>query len=66
MTKALAILGLCASLGLLAAAWMPSEESNPQMVEAAFNAQVDLRLHTLVSKLAREAEAKQQQQLASR
>ena len=50
MTKALAILGLCASIGLLAAAWMPSEETNPQVVEAAFNAQVDLRLHTQIGR----------------
>ena len=64
MTKALTVLGLFAAIGLLAAAWMPSEDSNPQVVQAAFNAQVDLRLHTLLSKLAREAEAKQQ--LASR
>ena len=64
MTKALAVLGLCAAIGLLAVAWMPSEQANAQVVEAAFNAQVDLRLHTLLNKLAREAEAKQQ--LASR
>lgn len=64
MTKALTILGLFAAIGLLAAAWMPSEETNSQVIEAAFNAQVDLRLHTTLAKLTREAEAKQQ--LASR
>ena len=64
MTKALTVLGLFAALGLLAAAWMPSEDTNPQVIEAAFNAQVDLRLHTTLNKLAREAEARQQ--LASR
>ena len=64
MTKALTVLGLFAAIGLLAAAWMPSEDTNPQVVQAAFNAQIDLRMHTLLNKLAREAEAKQQ--LASR
>lgn len=64
MTKALSLLGLLATLGLLAAAWQPSEASTPQVVEAAFNAQVDLRLHKLLNKLAQDAD--RQHQLASR
>ncbi len=65
MTKALTVLGLFAAIGLLAAAWMPSEDSNPQVIEAAFNAQVDLRLHSTLARLTREAQARQAQ-LASR
>ncbi|MBI5549538.1 MAG: hypothetical protein HY901_37100 [Deltaproteobacteria bacterium] len=66
MKKAFSIAALVGALGFLAVAWMPSEARTPQVDEAAFNAQVDMRLHTLLARMARNAEATGSQQLATR
>lgn len=44
--------------GFLAVGLMP-RASEPQVDQAALNAQIDSRLHVMLNKLAREAEARQ-------
>lgn len=62
MKKSLSIAAVFTA-GFLAVGLMPREPVTPQVDQAALNAQIDSRLHVVLSKLARDAQARQ---LASR
>jgi hypothetical protein len=70
MKKALSLAAITAAAALLTLAVMPSVEAAPKIDEAALNAQIDARLHVVLARLAREAQARRQvepsAQLASR
>ena len=71
MKKALSLAALAAAVALISAAVMPDVQAAPKVDEVALNAQIDARLHAILARLAREAQARRQAaepstQLASR
>ena len=71
MKKALSLVSAAAAAALLGVAVVPQTQAAAKVDQAALNAQIDARLHNVLGRLARDAQARRhtenaQEQVASR